>query len=148
MRNPKRIEPIIQALINHNYLTPINADFLRSTWEASPDYRLGQLLVNTQPVPACNELLQKVCECIGDKDPFFLEELEIMTALGIPTREYFIWGSRGVNGDQPLTYKPLKELDDDHLKLIVIHLQERVDNGENLEQVIDIINKEIALRKA
>lgn len=34
-------------------------------------------------------------------------------------RKWFHWGTRGVNGDQPLTWKPLKDLDTDHIKAIL-----------------------------
>ena len=34
-------------------------------------------------------------------------------------RKWFHWGTRGVNGDQPLVWKPLKELDTDHIKSIL-----------------------------
>lgn len=34
-------------------------------------------------------------------------------------REGFHWGTRGKNGDQPLTYKPLKDLDTDHIEAII-----------------------------
>lgn len=34
-------------------------------------------------------------------------------------REWFHWGTRGKNGDQPLTWKPLKDLDTNHIKAIL-----------------------------
>jgi len=34
-------------------------------------------------------------------------------------RESFTWGNRGVNGDQPLVFNPLKDLDIDHIKAII-----------------------------
>lgn len=40
-------------------------------------------------------------------DPFYL------------VREHFVWGTRGPNGDQPLTYKPLCALDTDHIQAIL-----------------------------
>jgi len=34
-------------------------------------------------------------------------------------RAGFEWGGRGINGDQPLTYKPLMAMSDDHIKAIL-----------------------------
>lgn len=34
-------------------------------------------------------------------------------------REWFHWGTRGRDGRQPLTWKPLKELDTDHIQAIL-----------------------------
>ena len=34
-------------------------------------------------------------------------------------RQYLEWGTRGKDGDQPLTYKKLKDLDTDHIKAIL-----------------------------
>lgn len=34
-------------------------------------------------------------------------------------REVYIWGTRGKNGDQPLVYKLLKDLSDDHIESII-----------------------------
>jgi hypothetical protein len=34
-------------------------------------------------------------------------------------REYFTWGTRGKDGKQPLTWKPLMDLDTDHIVAIL-----------------------------
>lgn len=34
-------------------------------------------------------------------------------------REHFHWGTRGKDGQQPLTWKPLKDLDTDHIEAIM-----------------------------
>jgi hypothetical protein len=34
-------------------------------------------------------------------------------------RHYFCWGTRGKDGRQPLTYKPLKDLDTEHIEAIL-----------------------------
>ena len=34
-------------------------------------------------------------------------------------REWFHWGTRGKDGRQPLTWKPLKDLDTDHIQAIL-----------------------------
>ena len=34
-------------------------------------------------------------------------------------RDVLKWGSRGVNGDQPLTFKPISEMDTDHIQAVV-----------------------------
>jgi len=40
-------------------------------------------------------------------------------------RAGFSWGTRGVNGDQPLKYVPMKDLDTDHIQAI-LNTQHRV----------------------
>lgn len=34
-------------------------------------------------------------------------------------REWFHWGTRGKDGQQPLTWKPLRELESDHIRAII-----------------------------
>jgi hypothetical protein len=36
-------------------------------------------------------------------------------------REGGYWGSRGVNGDQPVVFKPIKDLDDDHIQALLVY---------------------------
>lgn len=35
-------------------------------------------------------------------------------------REFVSWGSYGKNGDQPLTYKKIKDMSDDHLRAVIV----------------------------
>ena len=35
-------------------------------------------------------------------------------------REFVAWGSYGKNGDQPLQYKLLKDMSDDHLRAVIV----------------------------
>lgn len=56
-------------------------------------------------------------------------------------REGFYWGTRGVNGDKHLEYKPLKDLDTSHIEAIL-------DTQKHLpEWRIDIFNQELEYRK-
>lgn len=34
-------------------------------------------------------------------------------------RDVLKWGTRGINGDQPLSYKPISEMDTDHIQAVV-----------------------------
>ena len=38
-------------------------------------------------------------------------------------REGLHWGTYGKNGDQPLQYKPLKDLDNEHIKALLVYLK-------------------------
>jgi hypothetical protein len=49
-------------------------------------------------------------------------------------RKWFHWGTRGVNGDQPLVWKPLKDLDTDHIKAI---LSTQYHIGEHLIELFE-----------
>lgn len=54
-------------------------------------------------------------------------------------REVYTWGSYGINGDQPLVTKPLKDLDSDHIDAII--------RTQSLpEQVIQLFKNELAHR--
>ena len=44
-------------------------------------------------------------------------------------REYLSRGGRGVNGDEPLKYVVMKDIDDDWLKAIVVYEEERRPNN-------------------
>jgi len=53
-----------------------------------------------------------------NKEPY--EELSVYNTDDFElVREAFCWGTRGLNGDQPLMYKPLKELDTSHIEAIL-----------------------------
>ena len=48
----------------------------------------------------------------------------------VEMKERFVWGSRGKNGDQPLTYNLMKDLTEDHLRAIITHIMEVHGNDE------------------
>jgi hypothetical protein len=56
-------------------------------------------------------------------------------------RRTFNWGTRGKSGNQPLTYKPLIELDTDHIEAI-IETQKQVP-----EHLLNIFKQELQWRK-
>ena len=56
-------------------------------------------------------------------------------------REYFCWGTRGPDGRQPLTYKPLKSLACDHIEAI-LETQWHISNELRI-----IFKRELVLRK-
>lgn len=56
-------------------------------------------------------------------------------------RKWFHWGTRGKNGDQPLEYKPLMNLEDDHIRAI-IETQTHLDS-----RMINVFKCEIAYRE-
>lgn len=66
---------------------------------------------------------------VYDNDPFEL------------IREAFHWGTRGKDGKQPLTWKPLKDLDTDHIEAI-IETQNHIP-----EHIWNIFDKELNWRK-
>lgn len=41
----------------------------------------------------------------------------------IPPREYMFWGTRGISGDQPLTYIVVKDLETDHIQAILANIK-------------------------
>jgi hypothetical protein len=54
----------------------------------------------------------------GTKEPF--EELSLYDDEPFDIiRQHIKWGTYGKNGDQPLQYKPLKDLEDDHIQAIL-----------------------------
>lgn len=53
-------------------------------------------------------------------------------------REVFTWGTRGVNGDQPLQYKLLKDLTTDHVKNIISHIEDNTFYSESKGKTISV----------
>lgn len=39
-------------------------------------------------------------------------------------KDKFVWGTRGKNGDEPLTYRFMKDFTEDHLRAIILHIME------------------------
>jgi len=56
-------------------------------------------------------------------------------------RTDFEWGGRGIRGDQPLTYKPLMAMSDDHIKAI-LKTQQHIS-----EEIRKIFETELEYRK-
>lgn len=56
-------------------------------------------------------------------------------------RSHFHWGSYGKDGKQPLSYKPLKELDSDHIEAIIETQKQLPD------YILGVFKKELEYRK-
>lgn len=64
---------------------------------------------------------------IHDDNPY--EEMSIYEDDSIEIiREYFVWGTRGIDGKQPLTWIKLKDMNSDHIKA-VIETQTHISNA-------------------
>lgn len=57
-------------------------------------------------------------------------------------REFFLWGTRGVNGNEPLQWKALKDLDTEHIWCIIRDYQEHMQ-----EHILQLFKDEIEYRK-
>lgn len=131
MRSPERI-PIFLNLIDGNYTGVLeNAyginegeydidayvdemynrkDEIKSFWNDNPDLRFSQVLVGLS---------------IIHNIPGFwynMEENEVLEILGIDRREYLLWGQnydKDMNRLPETIYRPIKDLDTDHIKAIL-----------------------------
>lgn len=80
---------------------------LSKTWNNHPDWRLSQLLVNLGLYPNYPGLW------------YYMEDYDVMKKLGFPDSEIFLWGTYGINGDEPLKYLILKDMKLDHIQAIL-----------------------------
>jgi hypothetical protein len=87
----------LQSFHRHDYKTHIDA---LTGEEYMIDGGLDYLRSNQNKVPA-------TYHTVTSKDPHGL------------IREHFHWGTRGKGGKQPLTWKPLCDLDKDHIEAIL-----------------------------
>ena len=55
-------------------------------------------------------------------------------------RQFLHWGTRGPEGNQPLKWKPLKDLDTDHIRAILVNIRGLSDRYRNY------MEKELSLR--
>lgn len=129
MRNIKRIRPIINALLSKSTFKSYKQELkdLKKIWLQVSDQRLGQLVCNYGSA----ELNSLFSSYLNGRDLFFPEEYELLSAMHISPREYFVWGSRGVDGKGELTYKLLQDIDTDHIVNIIVHLKSQPENNSN-----------------
>lgn len=80
---------------------------LEKVWLENPDWRFTQLCVNTGLIPNLPGVW------------YYTEDRDFMINRGFPIREILFWGTYGKNGDQPLKYIQLKNLDTDHIQAII-----------------------------
>jgi hypothetical protein len=111
----------------------------------------NRLIYNAVKCLVCEEVLTsyhrhdyKICSCenetmvdggldyarFGGKDFNFVEPLHIYDDAPHETiRKFLKRGGRGVNGDQPLTYVDLKDIDTDWLEAIITYEEENRPNN-------------------
>ena len=111
-------------------LTQKNLNELEEEWIENPDWRFTQLLVNTGIIPNYPGMWYHI-----EDQPLFINIFKF------PVREVFVWGTYGKDADQPLKYKFLKEMSNNHIHAIL-------DNIVNLVKAEgDIFNGELEFRK-
>jgi len=98
-------EDINEILIN------INARKLdiKNYWLLNQDQRISQVLVNLGIIPNMSGIW------------YYMEEIEILKELGVPPRDYLLWGHY-IDRKNPnsLRYSVIKELSSDHIKNILV----------------------------
>lgn len=83
---------------------------IKSFWLENPDLRFSQVLVGMQIIP----------NVVGSW--YYIEENEILEQLGIEPREYLLWGQyfdKDMNRLPEPIYRPIKDLETDHIKAIL-----------------------------
>jgi hypothetical protein len=78
-------------------------DELENIWLENQDLRFTQLCVNTGIIPNI------------PGSWYYDEDRDFMENLGFSIREILLWGTRGINGNQPVTYIQLKNLKTEHI---------------------------------
>ena len=88
----------------------INKPSLEEDWVSDPDWRFSQLLVNTEFLPNISGFW------------YYIEDGEILEQLGIPPREYLLWG-KNYDKDMNLLSKTerilIKDMDTDHIQAVL-----------------------------
>lgn len=82
----------------------------KTNWFRNPDLRFSQVLVNYG-------LLANM-----PGSWYYMEEWEILEKLGIPTREYLLWGQnygKDMNLLPKTLFNPIKDLTTDHIRAIL-----------------------------
>jgi hypothetical protein len=85
------------------HLTNEMIDELENIWLENQDLRFTQLCVNTGIIPNI------------PGSWYYDEDRDFMENLGFSIREILLWGTRGINGNQPVTYIQLKNLKTEHI---------------------------------
>lgn len=85
-------------------------DEMLDYWNANPDLRFSQVLVNLGRIPNI------------PGGWYYMEEHEVLDALGISLRRYLLWGSiydKDSNRLSETIYRTIEQLDSDHIKAII-----------------------------
>lgn len=83
---------------------------IKEFWEFKSDLRFSQVLVSLGIIPNIPGFW------------YYIEENEILEKLGVPAREYLLWGQNYDKDMNPLPntlYKPIKDLAIDHIQAIL-----------------------------
>ena len=83
---------------------------LKEYWLENSDLRFSQVLIALRIIPNIPGFW------------FYIEDYEILEKLGIPSREYLLWGQnydKDMNLLPKTIYKPIKDLSIDHIKAIL-----------------------------
>ena len=119
MRTTARIQPIIDLLVKQGLFTNKQLE----EWKQRPDLRLSQYLIN-------NWLVEETT----DKYRYYDECWTTMEKLWFLWRDFAIRWWYGKNWDEPLQYKIIKDLDDDHISNIIKHMEEK--NNRTLDDEV------------
>lgn len=109
------LEEILNLYLNdeagrYAELIEVNMPFIETYWQDHPDQRFTQVLINLGILPNIPGIW------------YYTEEEEILDFLGIPARDYLLWGQYfdkdGKKLDKPVR-KPIKDLDTEHIENIL-----------------------------
>lgn len=87
-----------------------NEEVIKRFWLENPDLRFSQVLINLGIIPNMPGFW------------YYMEEDEILEQLGIPAREYLLWGQnydKDMNLLPKTIRKPIKELTTEHIQAIL-----------------------------
>lgn len=94
----------------HDYIIAHIED-IRNYWKLNPDLRFSQVMISMGIIPDIPGMW------------FYVEEDEILNKLGIPAREYLLWGQY-YDKDMEKLETPkrvlIKDMDTDHIRSILI----------------------------
>lgn len=110
MRNPARIQPIMDLLVKQGLFTNEQLE----EWKQRPDLRLSQYLIN-------NWLVEETT----DKYRYHDECWVTMEKLWFKWRDFAIRWWYGKNWDEKLQYKIIRDLDDEHIENIIKHMEKK-----------------------
>jgi len=100
----------LSSEILNDLIIEINAskEEIKNYWLMYQDQRISQVLINLGLIPNMSGLW------------YYMEELEILKELGIPPREYLLWGHYiDRKNPESLRYSPIKDLSTEHIKNIL-----------------------------
>ena len=144
MRIKERIEPFLEKVkiryvVKHiwkfhgldasyiKHLFERNKDKIKTYWLDNPDLRFSQVLVNLEIIPNVPGTW------------YYMEEYEILEALGYKSEDVNYWGTnfdKDMNALEKTIWRPISELKPDHIENI---LNGRFANGKYKKIMIDVL---------